>query len=109
MLVKSRLIIERGSSIFPKYQKATKPPATPKTAPEAPALIIEGFHHTLARPPPRPLSRYSARKVQFPNIRSASRPRLHKHHIYNNKCTTPMCTKTEDNRRHHSPLRVCKP
>ena len=109
MLTKSRLIIERGSAIFPKYQKATKG-RPPRRRPRLKRLRLQSKDSTHAcQAAAQTAQQVDREKVQFPNIRSASRPRLHKHHIFSNRRTAPMCTKTDDNRRHHSLSSVCGP
>jgi hypothetical protein len=45
---------------------ASRPPNTPKIAPDAPALVMNGCHRRLATDAPMPLRRYSTRYEPFP-------------------------------------------
>src|SRR5438105_7255723 len=85
------------------------PPATPKMAPDAPALTTSGWTSRLATLPPTPLSRYSVRNARDPNTASAARPTVNSAHMLNARWRKPKCTNIEVTSRHHWPCNVRGP
>src|SRR6058998_3042485 len=85
------------------------PPATPKIAPDAPALTTIGCTSMLATLAPRPLTRYSRRNAARPNNGSASAPSAHRHHMLSARWTIPKWRNVEVKSRHGWAVRVRGP
>src|SRR5271168_511932 len=109
MLLRSDAITPAGMANSPRYNDVISAPATPKIAPDAPALIRTGLHARLVTLAETPVTRYTAANVQRPYIDSASFPSPHRHHMLSAICISPMWRNTQLSSRHHCPCKTSEP
>src|SRR5271154_1284270 len=98
-----------SSDVFFRARYVTSAPATPKIAPEAPALTRHGFQATLTMLAASPLIMYITPNRLRPISGSSNCPKLKRHHMLRPIWMMPKWTNVLVNKRQGSVLSVSGP